>query len=308
VGIIDRSKGLENPLGITNLTPEIDYNPKRNARGPGDRQFPWAYRDPYPISEQLFVVSYGGGGPNRYRLFLMNDKGDKELLYEDKAISCFNPVPLIRRTPPHNVYAGPPSDEQYGAFFVADVYRGLVGVERGQVAAIRVMKVIPKPCNMRGQRAYDMDPLMSRGTYYGTYDHTRPGRPGSRDAVAGTKWFERFDQVYRRRCASCHGKDFYTQNNGRHHTWINLTHPNWSRVLTAPLAKTAGGLQLCKPKDNKEPQLFPDKTDPDFKTILAAIDQGKKDLYANPRTDMPNAKPLPYPKNYAGPFKGFAGP
>ena len=509
VGIIDRSKGLENPLGITNLTPEIDYNPNRNERGPGDRQFPWAYRDPYPISERLFLVSYGGGGPNRYRLFLMNDKGEKELLYEDKAISCFNPVPLVSRTPPHNVYAGERSNDTYGVFFVADVYRGLIGVEQGAVAAIRVMKVIPKPCNMRGQRAYDMDPLMSRGTYYaksclgtvpvaedgsayfkapageelyfqaldadgkelcrmgsvtqliggetqscigchesrftappnravsqatigrdavdiqppawgagptdfvrqvqpvfdkycaechsgadpaagidlsgdktrffnmtydniterrlvnyywllnealvrafrslesgsrvsklvdmieaghgevkmddqsrrriytwiegnvpyyGTYDHTRPGRPGSRDAVAGTKWFERFEQTYRRRCASCHGNDFYTQNSGQHHTWINLTHPEWSRVLTAPLAKTAGGLELCKPKENRQPNMFADKADPDFQTMLAAIEQGKKELYARPRMDMPNASPIPYPKNYAGPFSTFAGP
>ena len=509
VGVIDRSKGLENPLGITNLTPEIDYNPKRNERGPGDRQFPWAYCDPYPISERLFIVSYGGGGVERYRLFLMDDKGEKKLLYEDPAISCFNPIPLVRRRPPHKIYAGERSDDKYGVFFVADVYRGLVGVERGAVAAIRVMKVIPKPCNMRGQRAYDMDPLMSRGTYYaksclgtvpvgedgsayfkapageelhfqaldadgkelcrmgsvtqlipgeiqscigcheprfmappnravstvtlgrepvdiqppawgagpmdfvrqvqpvfdrycaechsgldpaggidlsgdktrffnmaydniterrlvnyywllnealvrnfrplesgsrvsklaemieaghgdvrmddesrrriytwieanvpyyGTYEHTRPGLAGSRDAVVGTEWFNPFEQVYRRRCASCHGSDFYTPNSGRHHTWINLTHPQWSRVLTAPLAKTAGGIELCRPKDGNEPEMFADTGDPDFQTMLAAIEQGREDLYAKPSVDMPNAKPLPYPKNYAGPFNTFAGP
>jgi len=415
----------------------------------------------------------------------------------------------VPRTPPHGVYADQPLDDDYGTFFLADVYRGLIGVERGQVAAIRVMKVIPKPCNMRGQRAYDMDPVMSRGTYYakfclgtvpvaedgsayfkapagqeiyfqaidhdgkelcrmgsvtqvvagevqscigchesrftappnrvvskqtlgrdpvdiqpppwgagpmdfvrqvqpvfdkyctechsgpdpdagiglsggktrffnmaydnlterrlvnfhwllnealvraflplesgsrvsklteiietghggvkmddesrrriftwiegnvpyyGTYDHTRPGQPGSRDAVVGTKWFETFQQVYRKRCASCHGEEFYTQNKGAHHTWINLTHPRWSRVLTAHLAKKAGGLQLCKSVEGKQPNLFADKTDPDYKTILDAIEQGKNELYANPRMDMPNATPIPYPKNYAGPYKGFAGP
>ena len=509
VGIIDRSNGLENPQGIRNMTPEIDYNPNRNARGPGDRQFPWAYRDPYPISERLFVVSYGGGGVDRYRLFLMDDEGDKELLYEDSAICCFNPVPLIERKKPHGVYSRPASDEEYGTFFLADVYQGLIGVERGAVAAVRVMKVIPKPCNMRGQRGYDMDPLMSRGTYYakycvgtvpvnedgsayfkapagvelyfqaldaegrelcrmgsvtqvvggevqscigchesrfmappnravskgvigggpveieppswgagpmdfvrqvqpvfdkycvkchggvnpkagmdlsgdktrffnmaydniterrlvnyhwllnealvrsfrplesgsrvsrlvnkieaghsgvemddesrrrihtwiegnvpyyGTYEHTRPGRAGSRDAVVGTKWFGRFEEVYRRRCASCHGKDFYTNNSGRGHTWINLTHPKWSRVLTGPLAKAGGGLELCKPKDGKEPRMFADKTDADFQTILAAIEQGKDELYARPRVDMAGAMPLPYPRNHAGPFTGFAGP
>ncbi len=509
VGIIDRRLGLENPLGITNLTPEFDYNPKRNTRGPGDRQYTWAYRDPYPITEKLFVVAYGGGGSNRYRLFLFDDKGKKKLLYEDPDISCFNPVPLVRRARPHAIHSLETSDKEYGTFFVADVYRGLIGVERGQVKALRVMKVIAKPCNMRGQRGYDMDPLMSRGTYYakyclgtvpvdengsayfkapagvelyfqtldadgkelfrmgsvtqvmpgeiqscigchesrfmappnralymrtiggepvditppawgagpmnfvrhvqpvfdrhcvkchsrsnpkagmdlsgdktrffnmaydnlterrlvnyywllneapvrnfrplesgarvsrivkmiedghsdvgmgdedrrriytwieanvpyyGTYDHTRPGRSGSRDACVGTKWFGRFEQIYRKRCSTCHGKDFYTNNNGRHHTWINLTHPQWSRVLTAPLVKTAGGLELCKPKDGKEPRLFSDKADADYQAMLAAIVQGKEELYEKPRVDMPGAKPLPYPQNYAGPFTGFAGP
>jgi mono/diheme cytochrome c family protein len=509
VGIIDRSMGLENPLGITNLTPEIDYDPKRNVRGPGDKRYRWAYRDPYPIGEKLFVVSYGGGGADRYRLFLINNKGRKEPLYEDPSISCFNPIPLVERAKPHSVYSGPTTDQEYGTFFLADVYHGLVGVERGTVKAIRVMKVIPKPCNMRGQRAYDMDPLMSRGTYYakyclgtvpvdengsayfrapagaelyfqaldahgkelcrmgsvtqvvageiqscigchesrfmtppnravsrktggrepvditappwgpgpmdfvrhvqpvfdrycvachsradpkagldlsgdktrffnmaydhlterrlvnyywllnqalvrsfrplesgsrvsklvdmieaghgdvdmdddsrrriyawiegnvpyyGTYEHTRPGKAGSRDAVVATKWFERFEQVYRRRCAHCHGKDFYKRNNGLHHTWINLTHPQWSRVLAAPLVKSAGGLEWCQAKDGNEPNMFADKTDADFKSMLAAIDQGKEQLYARPRVDMPGAKPLPYPKDYAGPFTGFAGP
>lgn len=104
------------------------------------------------------------------------------------------------------------------------------------------------------------------------------------------------------------GKDFYTNNNGRHHTWINLTHPQWSRVLTAPLVKTAGGLELCKPKDGKEPRLFSDKADADYQAMLAAMLQGREELYEKPRVDMPGAKPLPYPQNYAGPFTGFAGP
>ncbi|MBN2137096.1 MAG: hypothetical protein JW720_04765 [Sedimentisphaerales bacterium] len=507
VGIIDRSQGLENPLGITNLTPEVDYNPERNARGPGDRSFPWAYRDPYPVSEDLFVVSYGGGGgPRRYRLFLMDRTGRKKILYEDDTISCFNPVPLIPRKEPLTVYSEPPADEDFGTFFVADIYQGLTGVQRGDVKAIRIMKVIPKPCNMRGQRGYDMDPVMSRGTYYGkyclgtipvsedgsayfkapagaelyfqaldaegrelcrmgsvtqvvpgevqscigchesrftappsralstraiaaepvditpppwgaepmdfvrhiqpvfdkycakchsgpdpkagldlsgdktrffnmaydsltqrrlvnfywlldealvraflplesgslvsplaqvireshpevddesrrriytwieanvpyygTYDHTRPGTAGSRDAVVGTQWFDRLHSVYRRRCSSCHG-DFYTQNKGDHHTWINLTHPAWSRLLNAPLPKAAGGLELCAPKEGRKPLLFTAKTDPDYETMLAAIRQGKEELYAKPRMDMPGAKPVPYPKNYAGPYTRFSGP
>jgi hypothetical protein len=509
VGIIDRSKGLENPLGITNLTPEIDYNPKRNARGPGDRQYQWAYRDPWPISEDLFVVSYGGGGKNRYRLFLMNDKGQKRLLYDDPKISCFNPVPLSERKRPHYIKPIDDSAEKFGMFLVADIYKGMIGIERGDVKAIRVMKVIPKPCNMRGQRAYDMDPLMSRGTYYakycfgtvpvdengcayfkapagvelyfqaldaqgkelcrmgsvtqimpgetqscigchesrfsappnvaavkhtlskgpvdvappawgagpvdfvtqvqpvfdkyctdchsgpdpngaidlsddktrffnmaydhltekrlihynwllndalvraflplesgarvsklteliesghgdvniddqsrrrvynwiesnvayyGTYEHTRPGSPGSRDACADANWFGDFHKIYSKRCSSCHGNDFFVNNSGIRHTWINLTHPEWSRVLNGPLVKSAGGLELCRPKDGKDPNLFVDKSDADYITMLTAIERGKDRLYAKPRMDMPGGKALPYPTNYVGPYTGFAGP
>ena len=65
---------------------------------------------------------------------------------------------------------------------------------------------------------------------------------------------------------------------------------------------------MCKPKDGKEPRMFADKTDADFQTILAAIEQGKDELYARPRVDMAGAMPLPYPRNHAGPFTGFAGP
>jgi hypothetical protein len=144
--------------------------------------------------------------------------------------------------------------------------------------------------------------------YYGTYEHTRPGRPGSRETVVGTRWFGTFEETYRRRCAGCHGNDFYVDNNGLHHTWINLTHPSWSRALVAPLAESAGGLALCKPTDGKQPKLFADKNDPDYAAMLTAIEQGKRELYARPRMDMEGAVAVPYPTNYAGPFEGFAGP
>ena len=508
VGIIDRSLGLENPAGIVNLTPEIDYNPGRNQRGPGDRQFIGAYRDPYPIREGVYLVSHGGGEENRYRLCVMDGQGEKRLLYEDPSISCFNPIPLAPRKMPHSIAEIKQSDAEYGTFLLADVYRGMSGVKRGAVKELRVMNVPPKTCNMRGVRAWDMDPLMGRGTYYakiclgtvpvdengsayfkapagkeiyfqaldgqgkelfrmgsvtqvmpgeiqgcvgchesrftapphgaklgkvlaagpvsisppawgagpidfvtqvqpvldrycvdchggpapdaqidlsgdktryfnmaydtlterrlidfqwllneahvrnfrplesgsrvsrlielieaghgdvnvddesrrkiytwieanvpyyGTYDHTRPGLSGSRDAVGGSKWFAVFQDVYRRRCAECHGNDFYVKNSGQRHTWLNLTHPEWSRALKAMLAESAGGLALCKPKHGKEPRLTA-KDHPDYTAMLQALKQGKKSLYARPRMDMKGAVPVPYPTNYAGPYKGFAGP
>ncbi|MGB2820834.1 MAG: hypothetical protein WBF17_07630, partial [Phycisphaerae bacterium] len=502
IGIIDRRFGLEAPASIRNITPEVPYRPSTSRNfGPGDRQYPWSYCDPYPLAKDLFLVSYGGqlnGGVNRYRIYLMNDRGEKTLLYDDPKMSCFNPIPLVPRPRPHRYPSASSQAAGEGTFVVQDVYQGLTGVKRGEVKALRVMTTVPKRTNMRGRRAYDMDPLIGRGTYYvkqcygtvpvepdgsahflapagtelyfsaldadgkelcrmgsvtqampgecqgcigcheprdtaptnrpvqalrrgpsriapppwgagpvdfvrhvqpvfdrycvkchsghdpkagmdlsgdktqffnmaydnlidrglvdchwllhaptgvflplktgarvskltkqiearrgktsvddesrrrvytwieanvpyyATYEHTRPGTPGSRDAWAGP-WFKGFQKTYQARCAACHGKSPKA-------TWINLTRPELSRVLNAPLAKAAGGLELCKAKGKGPPARFAEKTDADYLAMLEAIRQGADELRKRPRVDMPDAKPLPYPQDFGKLFSGFAGP
>jgi len=66
---------------------------------------------------------------------------------------------------------------------------------------------------------------------------------------------------------------------------INLTHPEWGQVLTAPLSKSAGGLELCRNKDGGP--VFKDKDDPDYLAMLAALKIGHEALRENPRVDMP---------------------
>jgi hypothetical protein len=66
---------------------------------------------------------------------------------------------------------------------------------------------------------------------------------------------------------------------------INLTNPDHSSLLSAPLAKKAGGMGLCKSADGK-PYIFKDKTDPDYQAILKAIGVGAKEIKDHPRQDM----------------------
>jgi hypothetical protein len=65
---------------------------------------------------------------------------------------------------------------------------------------------------------------------------------------------------------------------------INLTHPEWSQMLTAPLAKDAGGLGLCKGGDGAA--VFKDVNDADYHAMLQALQKGSKMLGLNPRVDM----------------------
>ncbi|NQT87200.1 hypothetical protein HQ560_10580, partial [bacterium] len=174
IGIIDRRQGLENPASLTNITPEYGYEPSAKVHvggGPGDKQYNWAYRDPWPVTSDLFLVAYGGplkGGPKRYRIFTLDPSGAKTLVCEDPKISCFNPVPLVPRKRPRVIVPADSGKEPYGVFFLADVYQGLesYGVKRGAVKAIRILTQVPKRCNMRGRRVYDHDPVVSRGSYY----------------------------------------------------------------------------------------------------------------------------------------------
>jgi len=175
--LIDRSLGHENVAAIRNITPEVPYTPRvgktwrETSWGPGDKLYPWSYTDPWPLAEDLFLVSYGGpmqGGPQRYRLFLMDDRGRKAELYDARTTSCFNPVPLRPRPLPHKVAGTLPEARGEGRFFVVDIYQGLEdkGVARGMVKQLRIMSQLPKKYNTEGPRYSDHYPAIGEGSYY----------------------------------------------------------------------------------------------------------------------------------------------
>jgi hypothetical protein len=98
--------------------------------------------------------------------------------------------------------------------------------------------------------------------------------------------------VLTKRCAECHrpSKDMkqWPFKGWSVHTLSNLDRPEKSRLLMAPLAKTAGGLGLCRG------DVFKDKSDPDYQRILAAIRIGAQQLAEGKRFDMPGFRPNPY--------------
>ena len=109
-------------------------------------------------------------------------------------------------------------------------------------------------------------------------------------------------EVIRRRCANCHkGPMTLPQalSEGRlRHIVFNLTRPDKSLILLAPLSSEAGGYGLCSRKgmDGKtgEPAtVFTDTNDPDYRTLLALCKEGKSHLEKITRFDMPEFRPQP---------------
>ena len=85
-----------------------------------------------------------------------------------------------------------------------------------------------------------------------------------------------------RRCEECHPHDQahfprVLSESLHYPIFFNFTHPEKSRLLRAPLAKSEGGLGLCvrKSDDGVSTPIFQNKEDADYQTILKAAQRGQ---------------------------------
>jgi len=128
-------------------------------------------------------------------------------------------------------------------------------------------------------------------TYPGTYASLGCGSYGVHIAVKGLR--ERCGECHGREVTDKHGKRFvvaFPNGNGasdRPEPCCNLSRPEKSHLLLAPLAKKAGGLGLCKK------EVFADTNDPLYQALLKSIQGGHDRLVEGKRFDMPGFRPNP---------------
>lgn len=130
IGMIDPQLGKNNLAAICNLTPEY---PTRMDQG-----LTVGPCDPWPLSGQDVLIANNAVGGHGI-IELIDQDGNRELVYTDPAISCYAPMPLAPRPRPPIIPDGG-GGEEWGRFLVVDVYRGLTGVERGTVKRLRVLE------------------------------------------------------------------------------------------------------------------------------------------------------------------------
>ena len=120
-------------------------------------------------------------------------------------------------------------------------------------------------------------------------------------------------EVLAKRCAACHneparllptsmsderGVSFWQPSmtdprlNTSRHIVFNLSQPEKSLLLLAPLSEAAGGWGLCRdPKSKEKATVFASKEDADYKTLLTMCEAGKSHLEKVKRFDMPDFRP-----------------
>jgi hypothetical protein len=75
------------------------------------------------------------------------------------------------------------------------------------------------------------------------------------------------------------------------HIVFNLTRPEKSLMLLAPLAESAGGLGLCKTPEGQPANVITTTDDADYQTLLKMVDAGRANLAEIKRFDMPGFRP-----------------
>ena len=143
---IDPSKGRQEDSGVELLAPRRKESPMRvDAYGQRGEQFTY----PYPLSEDLFLVSFdcsptdNRSYPLPYGLYLMTPDGDRELLAFNMKLDCTQAVALAARPVPSLPKSNVDYSNDTGYLFVRNIYYGdgVEGVKKGSIKKLRVVKI-----------------------------------------------------------------------------------------------------------------------------------------------------------------------
>ncbi|MGQ9732926.1 MAG: HzsA-related protein, partial [Candidatus Zipacnadales bacterium] len=165
VVIVDPHVGLNNPQGLTIVTPgtsppeggmDGDVVPEGGVPGANGH-----YMTPWPLTDKHFLVSYTFGpqtDENGYALYLIDVHGTRELIYRDPNISCTTPIPWRARPRPLVPVGALDPIQERATCVVTDVYEGLEGIERGAIKYLRIARRLQWPYNLKeGGHRYEPD-------------------------------------------------------------------------------------------------------------------------------------------------------
>jgi hypothetical protein len=175
---LDINRPIRTRLPMTYITPDLDIRTehgffhKRNGQWIKDNVGP-LYTDAHPLDEKFFLVSCNPDRPyndsSAYGIYLLDEFGNRVLIYQDDQISCWQPIPLQRRKRPPKIPLAESTTINHATIAMADVYKGLDGVPRGTIKYLRVLETLARPWQARrfwdGDSAYQQHVVVSMNTH-----------------------------------------------------------------------------------------------------------------------------------------------
>ena len=160
IAMIDAKVGKNNLDAITNFTPEY-----RKEMDQGLRQGPC---DPWPLSKDVVLIANNAPAHGAHGVIELIDRyGYRTVVRREADISCYAPMPVKPRPKPRDVISmiqpGKPA-----TFVVHDIYKGMTGIDRGQVKKLRILETTARVSGIpRGGRWWNQAFLAS---WQGSYD------------------------------------------------------------------------------------------------------------------------------------------
>jgi len=158
---IDMTRNIRTREPMTYITPDVDIRREggfsfRDDKGAWKIDYKGRgrlFRDPYPLSEKLFLVSHKPAGPawtdpKAYDLHLLDETGKVQLLYADPSISCWQPIPLKPRTRPQvtpSRFDPKTAARGLATCVVTDIHQGMENTPGGTIKYIRILEQVPRP-------------------------------------------------------------------------------------------------------------------------------------------------------------------
>ena len=168
VALIDPTKGMNFPDGLTKVTGEIPWpetgngpvDPIESAHYEGTSAYS-AYDSPYPLTEKDFLVSAQRGGfGGKYVLLLMDTDGNRELVAEGEHNILYAQPVRPRTKPPVIVDRVQwPKKEEYGKAAPGIIYSNNVYDDAplelfGKAKYLRILNIEPKTYTLWDHRPY----------------------------------------------------------------------------------------------------------------------------------------------------------
>ena len=174
IGIIDPAKGRDYPDGLTKVTadrpwPECSQPPEDPIESPDYHTSGGytGYKSPYPLTEEDFLVS-ARGAEGKFRLYLMDVRGNRELIYEGTHNALYampvTPRPVPPELPSDVIWPGTGAARkpvQPGALYSSSIYEGEPSLPRGSVKYLRVFQLDHKTYSTWRKTYRHSGPLVS---------------------------------------------------------------------------------------------------------------------------------------------------
>ncbi len=145
VAILDQSKGVDGVQSVVRTWPAHAINRVDKGNWDAFVSITPKYEDPFPLSENFFLVSRTIGQGEKTGIYLIDTFGNEIMLHQEGA-GCYDPMPIRPHKRPSVLPMKRNFKNENGRFYVQDVYVGthMKGVKRGDVKYLRVVEAPEK--------------------------------------------------------------------------------------------------------------------------------------------------------------------